>query len=195
MGLGQDIAGIVFSVGTVLAIALPMNLGVYAAAAFGVNWLSALLYAIPRQSEKFYDLTGSITFIVLAILGVMLHFDTLNWRSLNASVLVLVWACRLGGFLFARIHASGVDRRFKFIRSAPVTFFMAWTMQGLWNFATILPVLLIHASSPSASPSIVYSDILGLGLWILGFSVEVIADSQKWAFRKTNPDRFITSGL
>ena len=40
------------------------------------------------------------------------------------------------------------------------------------------------------------SDILGLGIWVLGFGIEVIADRQKRQFRQENGSaQFIQSGL
>ncbi|KAF0686540.1 Aste57867_21670 [Aphanomyces stellatus] len=192
--VAQDVAGIGISLAIVFAIAIPHNLTLYAAVAFGVNWLSALLYAIPRQSETFYDLTGAATFVTLSLLVTAVHAATSTWRSLVASALVLVWSIRLGSFLFERIHATGVDKRFTHIRTSPTTFFMAWTMQGLWNFCTILPVLLLHtASSTTRSSAVVATDVLGLTLWAVGFAVEVTADLQKKAFRANRT--FITTGL
>ena len=73
---------------------------------------------------------------------------------------------------------------------------MAWTMQGLWVFLTVLPVLVI-LTAPQAPTPIGIIEIIGWTLWIIGFGIEVVADRQKSAF-KANPahaGRWIDQGL
>src|SRR5215203_4188780 len=65
--------------------------------AFLIQWL-AFIPAYLLQTEKFFDLTGSITYILVLI--VTLYFSGLDGRSILLSILVIVWAVRLGIFLF-----------------------------------------------------------------------------------------------
>ncbi|OQR87243.1 membrane protein [Achlya hypogyna] len=197
----QDGAGFVAATGLALAIALPTDLLLYAAVAMGINWFAAVVHAIPFQSEKYFDLLGATTFSTLTILSAAIHLAnetsaTAYWRSLTLSVISLIWALRLGSFLFLRIHGAGSDNRFDDIRAAPLKFFSVWTLQGLWAFATMLPVLLLHVHARTQT-SLQASDVIGFALWLFGFAIEVFADAQKTAFKKepTNRRRFVNVGL
>lgn len=166
---------------------------VCAAVAFGVNWLIFLPSALAK-SEKFYDLTGAITY--LSVIGVAAILSKpLDLRALVVAALVALWAVRLGSFLFLRIQKDGFDRRFDEIKTAPLRFLVTWTLQGLWVTLTAACALMIIASETRVAPGVFF--YAGLALWGLGFGLEVIADGQKSAFRKdkANAGRFITTGL
>lgn len=98
-------------------------------------------------------------------------------------------------FLVGRIHRQGKDGRFDEIKPDPVRFLNAWVMQGMWAFLCLLPVLVRLESAPEATDTTLFW--VGLGVWILGFASEVIADEQKRRFRMRNPEggQFISSGL
>ena len=98
--------------------------------AFGLQWL-AFVPAYSYQTEKYYDLTGSITYISVTLLALGLAGAT-DSRSLLLAGFVMVWAARLGSFLFARISRDGGDSRFDKIKPNPLRFFVTWSLQGLW---------------------------------------------------------------
>ncbi|KAF7246959.1 hypothetical protein EYD10_07159 [Varanus komodoensis] len=102
---------------------------------------------------------------------------------------------RLGLFLFLRILKEGHDKRFNGIRENPGTFFLYWTMQGIWVFITLLPTLLLNLEK-NGKP-LGFWDYLGWSIWAVGFTTEAVADQQKWHFRSNpdNADKFIQSGL
>ncbi|OQS03153.1 hypothetical protein THRCLA_04540 [Thraustotheca clavata] len=197
----KSIVGLVLVTGLTLAIAVPTHLLLYAAVAIGINWVVALVHAIPFQTEKLFDFFGAITFSSLAILSAAVHLAKESnandyWRSLVLSCLVVVWAFRLGSFLFLRFRNTGKDDRFDEIRTDPVKFLVIWSLQGLWAFITVLPVELIHTQAKSQS-SIQASDVIGIVIWIVGFGIEVIADRQKTEFKKdkANQNKYISVGL
>ncbi|MEO0369242.1 MAG: DUF1295 domain-containing protein [Pseudomonadota bacterium] len=72
--------------------------------AYILNWLAFIPSAI-AQTEHYYDLTGSLTYIGMIVLAVSLS-GTLDTRATIVSLMVLVWAIRLGSFLFIRAHDS-----------------------------------------------------------------------------------------
>ncbi|KAF0686539.1 Aste57867_21669 [Aphanomyces stellatus] len=198
MGLAADVLGNLVPALLALAIAWPTDLLPYAAISFGINWAAAILYAIPFQSEKFYDLTGSFTFVTVAVVAATVHpMDWQHrWRAYICSILVVLWTARLGIFLFRRIRAAGTDSRFDSVRTKPLAFLTYWSIQGLWVFITILPVLYVNVKSKaSTSTTLLASDVIGWSLWALGITVEAIADAQKSAFRTHHPGTFISTGL
>ncbi|KAM4701572.1 uncharacterized protein O3C94_002513 [Discoglossus pictus] len=168
-------------------------LGVSLSLSLGLQWLLWIAAAL-LQTETFYDLAGSGTFILLSHLS-------LQWsgaRYLRQKIqtgLITVWGLRLGTFLFLRILREGQDRRFNGVRDNPKTFFIYWTMQGIWIFVTLLPSLMLNFEKHDRPLRSL--DYCGWTLWAVGFLIQAIADQQKWNF-KSNPDnagKFIQSGL
>jgi len=163
------------------------------ALAFIMQWL-AFVPAYLKQTEHFYDLTGSLTFITLTVLALAL-VDDLDMRSAMIGGLTIIWALRLGAFLTLRVRRSGFDRRFRSIKPVLPVFFMTWTLQGLWVTMSLAPGLVAMTSARQVPPDGFL--IVGVCLWLIGFIVQVVADEQKRRFRlhAENQDKFITSGL
>lgn len=166
-----------------------------AAFAFGLNWVAFVFSAIKR-TERYYDATGSLTFLGLVLLSLSAAAPHLSAPRLMPAVLVAIWATRLGTFLFARIRRAGEDRRFANMRNRPARFFIAWTLQGLWAFVTAVPMIVL-VTKPDRTESVTPIQAIGWAIWVLGFTIEVTADRQKkqFAANKQNAGRFITTGL
>ena len=164
-----------------------------AGVAFIVQWL-AFVPSYLGQTEKYYDLMGSLTYITLTLVVLFLT-GTEDIRTLVIGVLVVVWAARLGSFLFKRVHAAGEDRRFRSIKTDFLQFFMTWTLQGLWVTVTYAAGLAAMTSSTKVAPDVFL--VAGVVLWMAGFAIEVVADRQKSRFRadESNRNSFIQSGL
>ena len=164
--------------------------------AFLIQWV-AFIPAYLFQTEKFYDLTGSLTYLTV-IWFVYLSSNQvgeLNIQNLIVTVLISIWAIRLGSFLFSRIHKDGEDKRFRSIKTSASQFFMTWTLQGMWvSICSMCAITGISSSEGLVLNSLFY---LGFTLFVIGFSIEVIADHQKTVFRaiKENKEKFISTGL
>jgi len=163
------------------------------ALAFLIQWL-AFLPAYLFQTEKFYDLTGSITYITATIVTVILSPEV-DGRSLLLMGMVLVWAGRLGTFLFRRIMKSGKDERFDEIKVSFLRFLNTWTLQGLWVTFTLSAAL--YAITTTNRVGLGLYALVGFLIWAFGFTIEVIADAQKSRFKaqSENEGRFINTGL
>lgn len=161
--------------------------------AFAINWL-AFIPANAAKTEKYYDLTGSFTYLSLMIVACVLSAP-LDARSGIIALMVIIWAIRLGSFLFLRIRDDGGDQRFDEIKKSPARFFLTWTLQGIWVLLTAASALVIITNG-TRLPLDIFA-FVGIGLWIAGFTIEVIADKQKREFRKVpaNKGRFISTGL
>ena len=147
--------------------------------AFGIQWL-AFIPARLFQTERFYDLTGSITYIAvtLAAISVVAAPSGAQWLI---AVMIFLWAGRLGSFLFRRIHAAGGDQRFDHIKVSSSRFFVAWTLQGAWVVMTSCAALTAILSDEPTAVGAIY--VIGAVMWMAGFIIEVIADQQKSRFR------------
>lgn len=164
---------------------------------FIIQWL-AFLPACYFKTERFYDLTGGLTYtlvIVAALFFTHQLSDSGHWRSELLTLLIVIWSLRLGLFLFLRIRAAGADSRFAKIKVSPMRFFIAWTLQGVWITFTASAAVMAITSVKTAEFGVI--SLLGLVLWVAGFIVEVVADGQKSRFRNNpaNANDFIRSGL
>jgi len=169
-----------------------------AAAAIVLQWI-VFIPAFVFQTEKYYDLTGSITYVSVTVgtLAYRLAYSNpslqLNVRPLVSSVLVVLWALRLGSFLVKRIMRAGKDGRFDEVKPFFARFLAAWTIQGLWVFLTLFAVLVINTTTVE-SP-LRWNDYLGWAVWAVGFAIEVISDEQKTAFNRLQTGKWVEIGL
>ena len=170
--------------------------GILVGLAFLIQWL-AFIPAYALQTEKFFDITGSLTYIIVT--GVALCYSRysvpLDARSILVAALVILWAIRLGTFLFSRIQKAGKDDRFDAIKPDFFRFLNVWTIQGLWITFTAAAALV--AITSSVRKELDAFAIAGALVWAIGFVIEVTADSQKSRFNADpgNKGRFIRTGL
>ncbi|KAI9678839.1 MAG: hypothetical protein M1817_005899 [Caeruleum heppii] len=129
--------------------------------------------SILAQSERFYDLSGSLTYLSCTALSLYLpslraravaaatgtsppalpnilnslmsNGGALNWRQIILSAAVSVWATRLGTFLFQRVVKDGSDSRFDEIKKSPPQFLGAFFAQATWVSLCLLPVMAVNA--------------------------------------------------
>ena len=163
-----------------------------------IIFLIHLLVFIPSyyyQTEKFFDLTGTVSYVssVLFIFFKSNTVESINLGSLVLSTLIIIWSLRLGTFLFLRIKKAGKDRRFNQIKKSFSWFFMTFSISGMW--VTICSICALTG----VANGIIFSSItiIGIVIFLIGFTIEIIADSQKTKFRAKdgNKDKFISSGL
>ena len=189
VGLAVAVAG---SRGGAIAFGFPV-FALAAGLAFVIQWL-AFIPAYLLQTEKHFDLTGSVTYVSVTVLAVILS-PSIDGRSILLSVLIMIWAARLGTYLFRRVRKAGKDARFDEIKPSFVRFLNTWTLQGLWVSLTLAAAL--AAITTINRKGLDLFAVAGLLVWLLGFTIEAAADLQKSRFR-ANPEnrgKFIHIGL
>lgn len=161
--------------------------------AFSMQWI-AFIPAFLRQTEMFYDLVGSVTYVSVIVLAIVCSAG-IDARTLLLFAMICAWAIRLGSFLVRRIHAQGEDRRFRDIKTSFSRFLLAWTVQGLWVSFSLAAAL--AAMSSALRVDLGPAALAGFLIWALGFGIEIIADVQKSRFRAApeNAGKFISTGL
>ena len=146
------------------------------------------------QTEKFYDLTGSLTFISVTSIA---YFSLDNPTTIDTILYlyVIVWAGRLGIFLFRRINKDGKDERFDKAKKKFFWFLQYWMGQAAWVVFTAGASILAILSPVEAELEVIA--FIGIFLWWSGFLIEVISDYQKRKFRETSDPKteFISTGL
>lgn len=160
---------------------------------FFLQWI-VFIPSYLLSTEHFFDLTGSFTFITVSILAFLIN-DSKNSRQLIVLILIIIWALRLGSFLFLRIRKAGEDSRFTTIKKDFLVFFLTWNLQGLWVLFTLFGALTILTSNNNQNFGIL--DIIGVLIWVIGFLIEVVSDRQKSEFKShvSNDGKFIQAGL
>ena len=164
--------------------------------AFIIQWV-LFVPAFLFKTEKFYDISGSFTYISIIS---YVYYQSYLLKGFNLGNLILVffigfWAVRLGSFLFLRIHKAGEDKRFRLIKRSPTQFFMTWTLQGMW--VSLCSACALTAMASDQGLIINNWFYIGSFLFLFGLAIEIIADYQKTIFRKDdkNKDDFIKTGL
>ncbi|MFC7941969.1 DUF1295 domain-containing protein [Microbacterium oxydans] len=165
------------------------------AAAFAIQVI-AFIPAMLLQTERFFDLTGSLTFFVISAALVLLA-PMPDPRSWILAAMVMLWAARLGSFLALRVHKAGSDGRFDQIKGSPLRFLQVWVIQGAWVSLTAAAAWIAISADASSRAPIGWLTVVGIVVWALGMVIEIVADAQKSAFRADprNRDEFIRTGL
>jgi steroid 5-alpha reductase family enzyme len=160
------------------AISLAVNAAFFAVAAV-------------RKTDVVTDLSYSLSFAALAIALPLLN-GAHAAAQLLAAAFVLVWAVRLGAYLFGRILRVKVDHRFDGIRERPLRFARFWLLQAITVAIVMLPVS--YLLSRDNVPALGAWAIAGGAIWLTGLAIEWLSDAQKSAAKKRS-DQFVTSGL
>ncbi|KAI2466843.1 DUF1295-domain-containing protein [Annulohypoxylon bovei var. microspora] len=188
------------------------------AAAFALQ-AAVAVPSILAQSERFYDASGSVTFLSVTLLSLYLPSlrtraaaalaglpkpplpsllgaftggaGAFHWRQVVLSAAVVFWSVRLGTYLFRRILHEGQDSRFDRIRGSPARFSGAFVGQAVWVSLCLAPVIAINAAPPAAlaAVSLGAADVLGLALFAGGFAFEIVADRQKGRWLRRRKDK------
>ncbi len=162
-------------------------------AVFAIQWI-AFIPAYLWQTERFFDLTGSLTYVFVALAALVMA-PVVTTAKLVVAICVMIWAVRLGLFLVVRINKDGKDGRFDDIKPNAGRFLTVWCIQALWITVTSSAALVVLTSSEASGNSVLLW--IGLVVWTFGFLLEVIADEQKRRFRamQSTKDKFIRHGL
>lgn len=149
------------------------------------------LIAFVLQTDKFTDITYSLSFMAIAV------FVYLNSGSGSlitiATIMVLVWASRLGVFLLYRVSKKGKDSRFDEMRSNFLAFARFWIGQAIVAWALMLPIIIASPNNRAVSSI----SLIGLAVWLAGLIIETTADLQKIQFNMNpkNKGNWIDVGI
>ncbi|GAA95851.1 uncharacterized protein L969DRAFT_104151 [Mixia osmundae IAM 14324] len=154
---------------------------------------STLAVAYTLQFDKLTDAAGSLNFFLIALITLTFG-NQYHAREIVVSVFMMIWAARLGGFLFFRVLKTGSDGRFDQIRSNLLKFAGFFAFQTLWCWTVSLPVTILNSPRGSygprggANPKFGSgTDIVGIIFWVIGFSIEAISDIEKFRYKSAKP--------
>jgi steroid 5-alpha reductase family enzyme len=164
---------------------------------------AAFAISAPLQTEKFYDISGSLTYascIAVSLFFRKPHGAAFHLRQKIVSTCAMLWCTRLGLFLGYRVYNHGKDSRFDQVKKDPLRFSVFWGMQAMWIFLTALPVYAVNVLPLARHSPWGLLDTVGLSVWTLGFAFETISDLQKLAWQarlgqEKRSKEFINEGL
>ncbi|KAJ3201264.1 hypothetical protein HDU67_001447, partial [Dinochytrium kinnereticum] len=172
---------------------------------FAIQLVFYIVSAI-LKTEILYDISGALTYASCVIVALLWRrpdetdpqkdnsIASLAVRQILIAVMVLIWCIRLGGFLFLRVLRTP-DKRFDDLKSNFVKFSVPWVLQVIWIFLTAFAAFVVIGNPSSTQRSLIWSDYIGLIIWVFGFTFETTADIQKQIFKNANPRDFIQTGL
>lgn len=172
-----------------------MNIWYLLLASMAINAVFFVFAAVLR-TDAFTDITYSLSFVLLSAI----LYITLRPRSIVAVtslIMVILWAVRLGTYLFSRIMEIKVDHRFDDKRDSVIAFGSFWLLQALSAWIIMLPVAFMAFADgrlAGVSPLAFAPFVLA---FLGGLTLETAADAQKFVFKKKaeNAGRFMSKGV
>jgi steroid 5-alpha reductase family enzyme len=139
----------------------------------------------------------------IALIGwfYVLQARPFSWIGTLTVGLATVWALRLALYIAVRNAGRGEDYRYRKWREASgrnfwwVSFFKVFVLQGVLAWIVSSP---LSVSQGAATSSFALALVcLGIGLWLLGFFYETVADWQLYRFKSdpVNKGRVLDRGL
>jgi len=185
-----------------IAPGLGQNLWVTAAVLLACV-LSLWLLSIRLRDASIIDIFWGPAFGIVALVGYALAGEHgVEVRRTLITVLTVLWAARLGAYLFWRNHGKGEDPRYTaaYRNRFPTnlhwhTLTKVFLLQGCLVWLISIPVQLAqYLAQPSELGP---AAIAGTGLWTIGFLFEAIADWQLARFKAdpANRGRVLDDGL
>lgn len=135
----------------------------------------------------------------ITMVGIMLLFiyqSNLDLFMNIASVLLILYGIRLGGYILYRDVKTSYNKKMKneISDGSKMNFFvkvMLWISCGLLYFTMTSPIVYRAANGIKSDVCL----IIGLVIMLIGIILESTADLQKNAAKKKNKNRFVDTGL
>ncbi|MDB5186870.1 MAG: hypothetical protein JWM07_342 [Candidatus Saccharibacteria bacterium] len=161
------------------------------------------VFIVGRHLSRFdiVDSAWGPAFIVVSVTSLLVS-DTAHPIQYLITGMVAVWGLRLSGHIYRRFRASAAeDKRYVEMRKKwksgnenVAIFFRIYLTQAILATIICLPVIIINVSNMATVSPVA---IIGLAIWIIGFTVEALADRQLRDFVRNpqNKGYLMTRGL
>lgn len=170
--------------------------------------LAAILYiymsawfvvSLLKRRNDVADVAWGLGFVLLSTTALLLA-EEITLRGMLVTTLVSIWGLRLAYHIHKRNRGKAEDYRYQAWREAWGKWFylrsyaQVYLLQGALLFLIIQPVLFINKGEDLPLDIL---DLVGLGVWTLGFIFESIGDSQLARFLKDpeSKGKLMQSGL
>ncbi|PKN41070.1 MAG: steroid 5-alpha reductase [Deltaproteobacteria bacterium HGW-Deltaproteobacteria-18] len=152
------------------------------------------------HDNSLIDIAYGPAFVLACLGGWLAGGMEMHFRPLLMFGLLCLWAVRLAVHIGVRHRGRGEDFRYRNFREqwgeAFVwrSFLQIYMLQGLVVFLVAMPVLMTMAKP---GPGLVWTDLLGVFLFAVGFFFEAVGDWQLTRFKRSPAakGRIMTTGL
>jgi steroid 5-alpha reductase family enzyme len=159
------------------------------------------LFSLAIRNSSIVDIFWGAGFVVTAWVAFVLTPDGSPVRKWLLCLLVTIWGLRLTLHILVRNAGKAEDFRYAAWRQQHGdrwwwrSFFQVFLLQGILMWIVSGPVL--AAQLPSSPDRLTAVDILGVGVWIVGFFFEAVGDWQLTRFKAdpANKGRLLTTGV
>ena len=153
-----------------------------------------------RRMVYFLNIGYTFSIVAVALVSVILLKDNASPAILLLAAGIVFWGMRLGIFVTRRELSKGyqkerdrIDKEYGKI-TLPIKFAI-WISVSVLYLMMVTPLLFsLESSTPAFSAAPVFQWI-GLAVMAGGLILEGIADRQKSAFKRENPNTFCNTGL
>lgn len=158
------------------------------------------LIALKLKDNSIADIAWGIGFIFIAILNLMLA-EQIYLRQIMLTGLVSIWGIRLAVHIYLRHRGKPEDFRYAEMRkkwgkrASLKSFTHVFMFQGLMLLTIAYPIIMVNAHPETG---FTFFDLIGILIWTIGFTFEVVADFQLHNFiskEKTPDNSIMTKGL
>lgn len=182
----------------------------YSAIALFIYIFIAFIVGTIKKNNAIMDIFYGPAYFVVSITSFILNLvftSTFCIRQIIATNLVLIWAIRLGTYVYIRNKGKPEDYRYKAMRErwktniALKSFFKVYLFQGIIVFLVCFPVWFINISeNPPVVSLLEFGGItlwLGVIIWLIGFIFETLADYSLYKFLQNpaNKDKIMTKSV
>lgn len=157
-------------------------------------------FSVVKKDVSIVDIFWGLGFVAIAW-NTFAHTDGYLPRKILVAVLTTIWGYRLALHIFARSLGKGEDPRYAEFRNKVgdrywlVSLVTVFSLQGVLLWVISLSVQ--AAQMPSLPAYVVWTDIVGLVIWTVGFSFEAVGDRQLRQFKAdpANKGKVMDRGL
>ncbi|HCR70053.1 MAG TPA: hypothetical protein DIW23_01295 [Anaerolineae bacterium] len=158
------------------------------------------LLSLRLKNTSIVDIFWGLGFIIVFWVTTWLNLDSFSNRTILLGTLVSIWGLRLAIHIYQRNHGQPEDFRYAKWREENgaswwwKSFFKVFLLQGVLLWIIAAPLIAVNSSTPT--PLQCNCDLVGAGLWLIGFMFEAGGDAQLKKF-KTNPankGKLLTTG-
>ena len=157
------------------------------------------IFSLIRERNDIADVAWGLGFVFLAWSSFYISFDP-EITNILVNILVTVWGARLSYHIYLRYRKGGEDYRYlKYRETWGKSFYVRsylqiYLLQGFLLFVIATPILVANKFTVETFGVF---QVLGLFVWIVGFSFESIGDRQLAEFLKdpANKGKLMMEGL
>ena len=154
-----------------------------------------------KKMVYFFSLGYGYSVAAISVALTVLYWPVLKWYMVAILLVLFVYGVRLATYLLVRelkhpayVKTVSFDQVNNEDRSA-FAMCMIWISCVLLYICQTFPVTAhLDALAQGAMPNPIWAYV-GLGLTVVGFLLETIADQQKNAAKKVNPKRWVDTGV